>query len=1349
VLRQTRALDGDGQDTGGVMFVADDLGAWLVALLADAGRKRLIRSLLGSEQDRALRQVATTAVQLAANELFPDSRGQAEDLALAVNEFFKAPLADEPLASSGTLLESMQAAIAGQLAVLGDRELTGTGQSAADVLGVPVDVLARVLTAHLLGQIALRGTQGGPLEPLAAQFNHDVTHLQGRRVEDMVRELTNEVREVLRERNGVGAVPTAPRDGSLGFRSTSDSKGVIEPPTTAITRASYITQILAIAPKKLMDRAEELDALAAFCSGEDAYQWWQGPPWAGKTALTAWFVLHPPNGTQIASFFITGRLDSNSDSDGFMLAMCQQLAMLASLPVPRDISRTAQKEILAYLLEAAARRIRDSGDRLILVVDGLDEDRAVRPGSSLMPIASLLPSRPPDGVHILVTSREHPPLPDDLASDHPLRTCLRRMLRVYAGASGMATSAKEEVRQRLQGGGQDRDIITLITTAGDGLTAAELAELTGRPASEIENQLDSVFGRSLRCWPLYGTTEQIYLFAHDTLRATAEKMLDADLRHCRDRFHDWAERYRVLGWPDTTPRYLFQPYARMLSTTRDTPHLAALAAEKARHDRMRKIMDSDTGGLAEIAAAQDLIVRDTPSDLTGLVLLAAEERRISSRNESVPRELPQVWARLGEIAYATDLARSIPDIDSRSYALAKVAAEICVSNPVQATDLAKEAEHALDPIYDSVSADTLAYIAKALAVAGEWGRAEVIARNIYDDARCRARALAEVAAAISASHPQLARRIASDADRTAHGMGHAPYRAHALAQVAAALASCYPNRAGRLAREAEEIVREFVPLRYRAEELANMSNVLVAGQPGRAARLAREAERCARSIADGFDKQRPLAAAARALAATGLYERAEDAAHELTDPEDEDYVLAQVAASLAAAGLRDRAEYLASTITSSAWHRANAFTAVADALTKSDPGNAARIANEALHAAWSDGNSQEEDLLLAHVAEALAAAGHLDRAESAAANIVDSSLRAKALSAIAAVLPDGHSEDTERFALSALFTVRDIIHPTSYELALQDISERFIAASLYDRAEEAARDIQGLSRRAMVLADIGIAIARSNPRDCGRIALEIQQMARHSDGQLEQQYILVSAIRAMSAAGLWEEAQHTASAITDSRNQAQATVAIAGAMATTGLLDEAENTALAINDPLYQAHALSVIAAVVAAASRGDASRIARSAWQIARDHANDESLGDTIIEVVKQLAAAGQWNSAEDIIRFIDSDYVRQKALVAFIESLARAGKWRQAKAVLTEIRSDTWQGKALIRVCTVIFDARALGPAKLDNEMPSLPRLLSQALLTKAWIGALVNLGRAAPSSVIALYDWTVPARSMSEEL
>jgi hypothetical protein len=179
-----------------MMFVADDLGAWLVGQLADAGRRRLITQVLGNEQERALRQAATAAVQFTAAEFRP-GREEAEELAMVVSQVFSEPVPVASLSAQATFLEALHAAVAGQLAPLGDPHMTGTGKSSAEVLGVPVTVLAETLTSHLVQEIVARAAQGGPLTPLAAQLNHDVTHLQGQRLEAMFARLGDTIVEAL------------------------------------------------------------------------------------------------------------------------------------------------------------------------------------------------------------------------------------------------------------------------------------------------------------------------------------------------------------------------------------------------------------------------------------------------------------------------------------------------------------------------------------------------------------------------------------------------------------------------------------------------------------------------------------------------------------------------------------------------------------------------------------------------------------------------------------------------------------------------------------------------------------------------------------------------------------------------------------------------------------------------------------------------------------------------------------------------------------------------------------------------------------------------------------------------
>jgi hypothetical protein len=83
-------------------------------------------------------------------ELQPDDEDQAGNVAVVVSQVFGEPVPAASLTGQEAVLEALQAGIAGQLAVLDDASLTGTGQSSADVLEVPGAVLAAKLTTHLL-----------------------------------------------------------------------------------------------------------------------------------------------------------------------------------------------------------------------------------------------------------------------------------------------------------------------------------------------------------------------------------------------------------------------------------------------------------------------------------------------------------------------------------------------------------------------------------------------------------------------------------------------------------------------------------------------------------------------------------------------------------------------------------------------------------------------------------------------------------------------------------------------------------------------------------------------------------------------------------------------------------------------------------------------------------------------------------------------------------------------------------------------------------------------------------------------------------------------------------------------
>ena len=266
-----------------------------------------------------------------------------------------------------------------------------------------------------------------------------------------------------------------------------------------LIRSAYLEQVRDIAPDALIGRDSELAEWAEFCAGPDPYAWWQAGPWAGKSALASWFVTHPPAGVDIVSFFITGRLAGQADSDAFLDAMIEQLTALA--PADGGSAAVAGARVGAWLslLASAAAQAEERARRLVVVVDGLDEDDAgATPSRGRPSIASLLPRRPPAGVRVIVTSRPDPGLPDDVPAGHPLRTCIPHRLPVSWVAEDLALRAKQELRDLLTGDQTGIDVVGYIAASGGGLTGSDLSALTGAPPLKLDPVLRGVFGRSLQ-----------------------------------------------------------------------------------------------------------------------------------------------------------------------------------------------------------------------------------------------------------------------------------------------------------------------------------------------------------------------------------------------------------------------------------------------------------------------------------------------------------------------------------------------------------------------------------------------------------------------------------------------------------------------------------------------------------------------------------------------------------------------------------------------------------------------------------------------------------------------------------
>lgn len=514
----------------------------------------------------------------------------------------------------------------------------------------------------------------------------------------------------------------------------------------------YRAQLADIAPQMLDEREAELADLVAFCGGEEPYRWHQGRPWAGKTALAAWFALHPPRGVVPVWFFITARYAGQSDGDAYTAAFIDQLATIAGREPATTGSPAARDGERRLLLRQAAERVAQDGGTLLLVVDGLDEDQSLLPGGSGTSIASLLPERPPPNVRVLVTSRPNPGIPADVGGGHPLRHCQVVELTTSAAARHTEHEAKYDLQRALGGDRLERDVVGLLAAARGTLTAEDLWELTGESSYTVRRRLASVFGRILRLRGGGGgessdgdvtmyTTSRGYLFAHETLLAAAQDELGPDIEEYWSRLHAWAEGYEHRGWPEATPLYLLQPYGRLVALLQDARRITALAVDPRRRDRLREATGSDAACLAEIAVARETVLRATPDDLGELGALAAVGDLVARRNESLHPDVPAVYARLGRVRQAIGLARSVFRHEHRVRAVLGVAQALAESGDRRAVELAEEAVRLTEdavrrtPAFLSMAAlNVRGMRARALALAGREEEAVQVLREVLLEA---------------------------------------------------------------------------------------------------------------------------------------------------------------------------------------------------------------------------------------------------------------------------------------------------------------------------------------------------------------------------------------------------------------------------------------------------------------------------------------------------------------------------------------------------------------------------------------------------------------------------------------
>ncbi|GGR08163.1 hypothetical protein GCM10010497_07390 [Streptomyces cinereoruber] len=516
-------------------------------------------------------------------------------------------------------------------------------------------------------------------------------------------------------------------DNEAGVVVIGDGNSVVSGTAPAV-RSAYREQVRRIAPPELVGREEELAELAEFCRTGTGYRWWRADAWAGKTALMAWFALAPPEGVRIVPFFVTARLGAQNDVAAYADVVLEQLAELAGEGLPALLTAATREAHLLRLYASAAEACAARGERLVLLVDGLDEDRGVTTGPDAHSIAALLPYGAPD-LPVVVSGRLHPPLPADVPGDHPLRDpSIVRLLASSPKARAIRAEAERELKHFLTGGGLPYELLGLLTAAGGGLTADDLAELTDEVPYRVRDVLRTGPGRT------FALRGDAYLLAHEELVVQAREMLGGrELGRWRGALRDWAEHWRERGWPQGSPAYLLHGWFPMLRAAGDPDAMAACALDAVRHDRLLAATGGDGAALGEITAAGEALLErgDRPGLVVTLLELALRRAALRDRNGRMPAELPVAWAELGEADRGLALARGLEPV-RRIPALCGIARFLHAEGDAEgARALLAEAETSARAVHDVVERPSaLGAVGDAWLAVGEADGAEGIVREL-------------------------------------------------------------------------------------------------------------------------------------------------------------------------------------------------------------------------------------------------------------------------------------------------------------------------------------------------------------------------------------------------------------------------------------------------------------------------------------------------------------------------------------------------------------------------------------------------------------------------------------------
>ncbi|MFB7715227.1 hypothetical protein [Streptomyces sp. NPDC056105] len=1124
-------------------------------------------------------------------------------------------------------------------------------------------------------------------------------------------------------------------------------------------RSAYLHLVRQIAPEELKDRDKELRQLTAFCCEPKPthdYLFWKAGPWAGKTALLSSFVLDPPKEAEVVSFFITRRFPGQSDHGAFLNVVIEQLATLLGEPIPANLVPESRPAHFLGLLDAATKACRGRGKRLVVVVDGLDEDASAAQHS----IAALLPHRPPADVRIVASGRC---IPADVPPEHPLRRA-EQTLAPSAHAEGIRMAAEPQLDRLLQGDRTEQQLLGLIAAAGGGLDREDLSELTNRGLSDVQETLRSASGRvitrtSVASPVTFVASREIYLLGHEELQQAAVKGLGREgIQQYRDQLHAWAERYRQLNWPTDTPEYLLGGYFRMLQADGDLSRMADCALNAARHDRLFEVTGGDVAALAEISTTQDELLRQDAPDLSVLAMLSLRKDQISGRNYDVPSNLPAVWALTGKPERAQALARSLPYQGRQLDALAAVICalsdrgedahvhalveEVLTSPATAGVSVAVAKAGYYEEGYKAAAAIpdlrdrsiALAGVARAAAKAGHTDFAERTARSVSADDRLgMVRAQQEIAEALAGTDVIRARAAARRADALAQSITDPLRGPWALARAASALSAVgLDRRAATVAERIENAAREqaaYVRQDHFVGQLGRAATAWAqAGRAERAHAVAAEAEQIAMSITAG-DTYEGMAWShvVGTWGSVGDPNRAEQVARSLTDPRSQLLALASVAPQWAEEGEFDRAEEIIRSISRSA---------------------------------RSSDSSDAVDRATARVVQLLTKAGEIGRAEEITKIMTNPGQRAWAIAGVACAWAQaGEAPRARAVGRMAEELARGRTNPSHMLWDLERVVDSLAASGHVAEARAIAQRTWDLSNR---IPDPAIQVRTLSRTAAAVAAAEVVQQAEKVVRTITDPHKLASAQKEIAIAwGSLKDFDRAEDILSDlpeldPEESPWAWQAVAWAAARAGDFDRAEELALSITMAESPEDAVAVVGQTLAgvarsAAKAGEADRAAAllgQAEQYARDAGEPWQRAGELSKVARAWADAGGADraratayDAEAIMAGFTDALRRSRNSAGFAwnhemadwawsevaPACAAAGESTRAEEIAWNLTDPDLRADALVGVAEYAAPAQA-------------HRLVAHSLQTGRWQAAISILATMSPSALTDIAQETL---------